>query len=144
MHFAYCRFQGPRGLRRRSAVARLLKLWVRIPPEAWMSVCCECCLLRRADCSSRGVLPTLVRCCVQFRNFVSEEDLAHWGLSRQKQTSHFSNLVLSRCVFIPNVVEPKCTCNHADSQHTALNMAGHACKRPTAKGDRHHLCIHLI
>ena len=24
---------------------RLLGLWVRIPPGAWMSVCCECCVL---------------------------------------------------------------------------------------------------
>jgi len=30
----------PRGLRRRSATARLLRLWVRIPPEAWMFECC--------------------------------------------------------------------------------------------------------
>jgi len=25
--------------------ARLLRLWVRIPPGAWMFVCCECCVL---------------------------------------------------------------------------------------------------
>ena len=35
----------PRGLRRRSAAVRLLRLWVRIPPGAWMSVvsvvCCQ-------------------------------------------------------------------------------------------------------
>ena len=30
------RSQWPRGLRRRSAAARLLRLWVRIPPGAWM------------------------------------------------------------------------------------------------------------
>ena len=30
----------PRGLRRRSASARLLGLWVRIPPGAWMFVLC--------------------------------------------------------------------------------------------------------
>jgi len=24
---------------------RLLRLWVRIPPEAWVFVCCECCRL---------------------------------------------------------------------------------------------------
>ena len=40
-----CRSQWPRGLRRRSAAARLLRLWVRIPPGAWMSVvstvCCQ-------------------------------------------------------------------------------------------------------
>ena len=40
-----CRSQWPRGLRRRSATARLLRLWVRIPPWAWRFVCCECCVL---------------------------------------------------------------------------------------------------
>ena len=37
-------------LRRRSAAARLLGLWVRIQPGAWMSVSCECCML-----SGRGL-----------------------------------------------------------------------------------------
>ena len=41
--------QWPRGLRCRSAVARLLSLWVRIPPGAWMSVCCECCVFSSRD-----------------------------------------------------------------------------------------------
>jgi len=40
-----CRSQWSRGLRRRSTAARMLGLWVRIPPGAWMSVCCECCML---------------------------------------------------------------------------------------------------
>ena len=31
-------------LRRGSAAARLLGLWVRNPPGAWMSVCCEWCV----------------------------------------------------------------------------------------------------
>ena len=39
------RSQWPRVLRRRSATARLLKLSVQIPPGAWMSVCCDCCVL---------------------------------------------------------------------------------------------------
>ena len=34
------RSQGPRGLRRLFAAARLLGLRVRIPPLAWISVCC--------------------------------------------------------------------------------------------------------
>ena len=34
------RSQWPRGLRRRSAAARLLRSWVRIPPGVWMFVCC--------------------------------------------------------------------------------------------------------
>ena len=40
-----CRFQWPRGLRRRFAVARLPRLWVRIPPGAWIFICYECCVL---------------------------------------------------------------------------------------------------
>jgi hypothetical protein len=48
-------FQRPRGLRRGSAVIRLLGLWVRIPPVAWMSVSCECCVL-----SGRGLCDELV------------------------------------------------------------------------------------
>jgi hypothetical protein len=39
------RSQQPRGLRRRSAAARLLRLWVRIPHTARKFVCCECCVL---------------------------------------------------------------------------------------------------
>ena len=39
------RSQWPGGLRRRSAAARLLRSWVRIPPGAWMFVvsvvCCQ-------------------------------------------------------------------------------------------------------
>ena len=50
-----CRSQWPRGLRRRSAAARLLRSWVRIPPEAWMFVCCECCVL-----SDRGLCDKLI------------------------------------------------------------------------------------
>ena len=34
--YRFCRSQWPRGLRRRSTAARLLRLWVRIPPGAWM------------------------------------------------------------------------------------------------------------
>ena len=49
------RSQWPRGLRRRSAAARLLGFWIRIPPGAWMSVCCECCVL-----SGRGLCDELV------------------------------------------------------------------------------------
>jgi hypothetical protein len=43
--FNSCRSQWPRGLRRRSAAARLLRLWVRIPPVTWIFICCECCML---------------------------------------------------------------------------------------------------
>ena len=50
-----CRSQWPRGLRRRSAAARLLRWWVRIPPWAWMFVCCECYVL-----SGRGLCDELI------------------------------------------------------------------------------------
>ena len=36
-----CRSRWPRGLRRGSAAARFLGLRVRIPPGAWMFVCCQ-------------------------------------------------------------------------------------------------------
>ena len=52
-----CGSQWPRGLRRRSTVARLLRLWVRIPPEAWMFVCCECRVM-----SCRGLCDGLITC----------------------------------------------------------------------------------
>jgi len=49
------RSQWPNCLRRWFAVARLLRFWFRIPPEAWKSVCCECCVL-----SSRGLSVGLI------------------------------------------------------------------------------------
>ena len=49
------RSQWPRGLRRRSTAARLLRSWVRIPPWKWMIVCCEGCVL-----SGRGLCDGLI------------------------------------------------------------------------------------
>jgi hypothetical protein len=51
------RSQWPCGLRRRSAATRLLRLWVRIAPGAWMFVSCECCVLSR-----RGLWDELITC----------------------------------------------------------------------------------
>jgi hypothetical protein len=54
------------GLRHGSAADSLLGLRVQIPPEAWLSVSCECCVLHiqrflgSADRSSREVLPSMV------------------------------------------------------------------------------------
>ena len=42
--------QRPRGLRRGSAAAHLLGLWVRISEGVWMCAFCECCML-----SGRGL-----------------------------------------------------------------------------------------
>jgi hypothetical protein len=52
---AWGRSQWPRGLRRRFAAVRLLRLWFRIPPGAWMSVCCDC-----RELSSRGLCIGLI------------------------------------------------------------------------------------
>ena len=83
------RSQWPRGLRRTSAAARLLRLWVRIPPGAWIFVCCKCCVL-----SGRGLYGELItrpeesyRRCVWSRNLVNDEAMAHLGLLRQRQTN---------------------------------------------------------
>jgi len=88
-----CLSKWPHSLRLRSATARLLRLWVRIPPGAWMSVCCKCCLL-----SGRGLWDELITrpeesyrlwCdSVWSRNLVNEEALAHWGLLCQKQQQY--------------------------------------------------------
>ena len=49
------RSQWPHDLRRGSAVVRLLRLRVRIPPRPYLSVCCECCVL-----SGRGLCVGLI------------------------------------------------------------------------------------
>jgi hypothetical protein len=54
-YFLGCRSQWPCGLRRGSTAARLLGLWVRTPPRAWMFVSCECCVL-----SGRGLCDGLI------------------------------------------------------------------------------------
>ena len=62
-----CRSQWPRGLRRRSAAASLLRPWVRIPPGAWIFVCCECrVLLGRGLCDELITRPeeSYRLCCV--------------------------------------------------------------------------------
>ena len=47
------RSQWPRGLRHRSAAARLLRLWVRIPPGAWM-YCLLSVVRYQVEFSARG------------------------------------------------------------------------------------------
>jgi len=81
----YGRSQRPRGLRLKSAVARLLGLWVRIPPGAWMFVSCDCCVL-----SGRGLCVRPITWPEESYRVWSvwvwswilgnEEVFAHWGL----------------------------------------------------------------
>jgi hypothetical protein len=52
-----------------SVTAYLLGLWVRIPPEVWRSVSCECCLL-----SGRGLCVGLITRPEESYRVVSECD----------------------------------------------------------------------
>jgi len=79
---------------RRSVVARLLRSWVRIPPRAWMSECVVSVVcvvrwrsLRRADHSSRGVLPIVMRRCLWSRNLMNEEAMTRVGPQRHRKKS---------------------------------------------------------
>jgi hypothetical protein len=87
----------PRGLRRRSAAARLLRLWFRIPPGAWMFVSCECFVL-----SGRGLCDELITppeesyrlWCVVVCDLEMSWMRRPWptgGLSRQKQMNEQTN-----------------------------------------------------
>ena len=87
-----CRSQWPSGLRRRSAAARPLRLWVRIPSEAWMFICCECCVL-----SGRGLCDGLITrpeeyCDVSecdLENLKNEEAIARdWAASAIEKKIH--------------------------------------------------------
>jgi hypothetical protein len=83
--------QWPRGLRSRSTVTSLLRSWVRIPPgHGCLSVVCVVRYrsLRRADHSSRGVLPIVSRRCVWSRNLVNEEAIARAGLQSQRKENN--------------------------------------------------------
>ena len=87
------RSQWSRGLRRRSVAARLLRSWVRVPPGGGMDLVCllwVLCVVRerslwRADHSSRGVLPTVLRRCVWSRNLKNDEAMTRVGSQRQNK-----------------------------------------------------------
>jgi len=89
------RFQWPRALRRRSAAARLLRSWVRIPPGAWMFVYCEFCVLW-----GRGLYDELITrpeesyrlwCVIvcDLENLVNEEAMTRVGSQRHRKNNQF-------------------------------------------------------
>ena len=90
--------QWPRGLRRRSTAARLLKSWVRIPPGAWMSVCCEYwVLLGRGLCDELITRPEepyrlwcAVLCDLEKQTTWMRRPRPTRGLSRQEKKSILS------------------------------------------------------
>ena len=87
------RSQWPRGLRHRSAAALRLRLLVRIPPEAWMFVCRECCVLSGWSlCDGLIIRPEesyrlwcVVEC--DLETLWMRRSWSTGGLSRQKQTN---------------------------------------------------------
>ena len=93
--FICCRSQWQRGLRRRSAAARLLRSWVRIPPGAWIFVCCVCCVLSgRGLCDELITLPEesyrlwcVVVC--DLENLKNEEAMTRVGSQRHKKNKLF-------------------------------------------------------
>jgi hypothetical protein len=52
----FCRSQWPRGLRRGSEAARLLRIWVRIPPKTRMFVPYKCCVLSEVFATCRSLV----------------------------------------------------------------------------------------
>ena len=111
------RSQWPRGLRRRSAAARLLRSWVRIPPGAWMSVCCDCCVL-----SGRGLCDELIThpeesyqlwCVVasDLENLKTEEAMTRAG------SQHHSNIYIYIYIYIYNSIVA-CSVTSANNNQT--------------------------
>ena len=105
-HFSYSRLtsgnilrsEWPRGLRRRSAATRLPRSCVRIPPRAWMFVCCECCVLSCGGlCDGLITRPeeSYLLWCVIVCDLETSWMRGPWptgGLSRQKQTNPRQNI----------------------------------------------------
>jgi hypothetical protein len=108
-----CRSQWPRGLRRRSAADGRLRLWVRIPPRAWKSVCCEFCVLSGRG-RSDGLIPRpeesyRLRCVVvcDLETWGKRRSWPTGGLSRHKQPKEKFEIVL--CV--PSAARWGTSCN---------------------------------
>jgi hypothetical protein len=92
-----CQSQWSRGQIRRSTTTRLMRLWFRIPPGAWMSVFCDCCVL-----SGRGLCDVLNTrteesfrmCCVNVCDIETSWMRRHWPTGgcfakrRQKKKKH--------------------------------------------------------
>jgi len=51
--------------------------------------------LQRADHSSRGVLPTVVRCCVWYRNIKNEEAMTRVGSQRHRKKNVYMLSLMS-------------------------------------------------
>ena len=113
-YFTYVRSrqsQWPRGLRRGSAAARLLGLWARIPPGAWISGFGECSVLLGISlCVGPITRPgdsSRVWCVWVWSSILNiEEAKVHWELLR-----HGIYIYISVCV---------CVCVRSRSGYSCL------------------------
>jgi hypothetical protein len=97
--FAFGRSQWLCGLRRRSVAARLLRSRVRIPPGAWMFVCCEYCVWSgRGLCNEPITRPEesyLLQCVVvcDLENLKNEEAMTRVGSQHHREKKNYSPLI---------------------------------------------------
>jgi hypothetical protein len=92
----------PRGLRRGSASARLLGLWVLIPPEAWMSLFNKRCVLSyRGHCVGLIIRPEesyWVWCVWAWSwSLDNVEALHYWGLLRPREGEYANKFQSTYC-----------------------------------------------
>jgi hypothetical protein len=102
-----CRSQWPRGLRRRSTAACLLRMWVRIPSlHGCLSVVSDACVQVEVSATSWSLVqrsPTeSVRRCVWSWNLVYEEALAQWGAFALKTNKCVNWRKISFCLMQKN------------------------------------------
>ena len=122
-----CRSQWPRGVRRRSVAARLLRSWVLIPPGAWKFVCCECCVL-----PGRGLCDELITrpeksyrlwCvfCVWSRNLMNEKAMARVGPQRHRKEEEDKPSWHRQTILFPHYLIIKCEADHPQWGQTFSN-----------------------
>ena len=73
------RSRRPRGLRRRPAFALMLVLRVWIPSGAWMSVCCECCVVSGTRICFGLITGTEDSYCVWCVSLIVNVKPQYWG-----------------------------------------------------------------
>jgi len=128
--WCYDRSQWPRSLRRRSTAARLLKLWVRIPPGG-MEVCRECSVL-----SARGLCDELINRPEESHRL--GRDVCHQETSKTRRLArHRAVKMQPQWVLTPGKQTKKhgdvMTCLFWDVTQTRKH--GAKCQEPTACSD---------